>query len=445
MADDGWGRPRPKFADLSPSTPSPDHSKNDGHEPMDDAPTEDQRQSRVQRAIPLIDFPIFDGVPIAELSEVYVREKRLTQDQVPAMKKFYTTWSNGEKSPKTKYFCVFTCPATGERFGCGHWKNEKGVTVVGEKGHDAAYWYNTKKHATIAAAARALDCFSLRRCEGTGKDPFRRCEDPPYPAGNAPRLPDLPSGVALPTPLPRGSGRAARVASPPKKALCDWYLSLVKKLDNIGIVVEEQANESGPRSECYDCWSDDNLNSPDKAFTAIFTCHLTGERFASGSVIGDEDNYKKGFWYYDQRERILVPRGEVNIGEDGADDSSEVEECLGLQRIYFVWYKTKKKAIAAAAARAVDCFRHRDSPYNDISDDQRYCQEKPYSVGNAPELWKNVSETVRRVGSIEWASLPHNDRLTTWFGVPDLHGLLEGERSDEYWRAKYRERRQQKN
>ena len=38
----------------------------------------------------------------------------------------------------------------------------------------------TKKEAMNAAAARALDCFSLRECDGTEIAPSQRCEDEPY-------------------------------------------------------------------------------------------------------------------------------------------------------------------------------------------------------------------------------------------------------------------------
>mmetsp|Transcript_21305 Transcript_21305/g.38564 ORF Transcript_21305/g.38564 Transcript_21305/m.38564 type:complete len:443 (+) Transcript_21305:146-1474(+) len=435
MDDDGWGRLRPNFADLLPSV-----SDDDGQEPMDDMPMdrEDPQHLHVQRVIPLKDYPIagFDGAPLAELNQKYVSDGLLKQDQVQKLKKFYTTWPNGDNS-NTKHTCIFTCPVTGEHFAAGNWDNEKGVTIV-----DGVCWYNLKKVAMNAAAARALDCFSLRRCHGTEKAPFQRCLDSPYlssPAGNAPKLPELSSGVVLPTPFSQGN-EGVHAASPPKQALNDWYISFTKKLDIVGIVVEEPANESGPRNECYSCWSN-NLYSPNTLFTAIFTCHLTGERFKSGKVFGEEDAYKEDYWYYDRRESVLIPRGGKTNGEDDACESDGVDACLGLQRINFVWYKTKKEATAAAAGHAVDCLRHRDSPHDAIPGN-RYCKESPYTFDNAPEIWKLVSESVQRVGGVVWVSLPHDYRLTTRFGVPDLHSLLvENHDEDYYWRDRYRERR----
>jgi len=432
MNDDGWGRPRPNFADLTPSTPN--HSDdNDGREPMDYTHMEDPQHSQGQRVIALKDYPLtgYDGVPIGELNQTYASRGFLN------LKKFYTTWSSGEKA-SMKFICIFTCPVTGEHFASGRWKNEKGVTVIVENGVES-YWYNTKKIAMTAAAARALDCFSLRRCDGTEKAPWIRCLDSPYLAGNDPKLPDLPPGVVLPVALSQ-SNEGVHVASPPKKALYDWYLSFSKKLENVGIFMDEPANEIGPTNESYNFWTN-NLDSPDTLFTAIFTCHLTGERFASGSVIGEENTYKEDFWYFDHRECMLIPRGAIINEDDDQCDSNGIGECLGLRRINFVWYKTKKKAMAAAAARAVDCFGHRDS-LDDTMSDNRYCKEIPYTIENAPELWKLVSESVRGVDSgDDWASLPHDERLTSRFDVPDLHSLLEGERSEEYWRAKYRESR----
>ena len=61
-----------------------------------------------------------------------------------------------------------------------------------------------KKGAMNAAAAKALDCFSLRECHGTEAAPGRRCRDAPYPSGgDAPALPTPPAGTGLPTALIR--------------------------------------------------------------------------------------------------------------------------------------------------------------------------------------------------------------------------------------------------
>ena len=57
-----------------------------------------------------------------------------------------------------------------------------------------------KKQAMNAAAAKALDCFSLRECHETEKVPTQRCEDAPYLSQeDAPALPTLPEGISLPS------------------------------------------------------------------------------------------------------------------------------------------------------------------------------------------------------------------------------------------------------
>ena len=43
-----------------------------------------------------------------------------------------------------------------------------------------------------------------------------------------------------------------------------------------------------PDEECYSSWSNHELHQADKRFTAAFTCPLTGERFASGKLVGSE-------------------------------------------------------------------------------------------------------------------------------------------------------------
>mmetsp|Transcript_23026 Transcript_23026/g.49842 ORF Transcript_23026/g.49842 Transcript_23026/m.49842 type:complete len:514 (-) Transcript_23026:67-1608(-) len=498
----GWGRPRPKFSDLLHSTP--EHSDDDDVQmEVDMTDNSEERPRPIPRnniftmenvmessnhVAPLIDYPLhgYAGAPCGELNQKYTNEG-LTQAQAHSLKNYYTIWDNGKNSPHTRFTCIFTCPVTGEHFAAGNWENEKGVTIVTII--DEVCWYTTKKIAKIAAAARALDCFSLRRCHGTKKSPFPRCIDSPYlSAGNAPKLPDLPSVVVLPIPFSHGGdGKQQDVVIPPKQALNEWYTSFSKKLQNVGIVVDEGI---GPQKECYSSWSN-RKGSPDTLFTAIFTCHLTGERFASGKLVGEEA-HEEDYWYFDCESCTVNPReipeevgDECNSDEPslfGDDDvvvqkeqhepenresdddaslfgtsdkdeddedgekSSQPELCneldhLGLQKkIHFIWYKTKKQAITAAAGRAIDCLRHRGS-HNDTISDKRYCKELPYTVENTPEIWKLVSESAQRVGDAECPPLPYEDRLTTWFGVPDLHSLLEEEHDEEYWRERYREAR----
>jgi hypothetical protein len=58
----------------------------------------------------------------------------------------------------------------------------------------------TKKQAMHAAAARALDCFSLRDPDGT-KTAVQLCEDAPYLSMEAPTIPMLPDEIKLPIKL----------------------------------------------------------------------------------------------------------------------------------------------------------------------------------------------------------------------------------------------------
>lgn len=52
-----------------------------------------------------------------------------------------------------------------------------------------------------AAAARALDCFSLRDCHRTEEKPTQLCEDAPYLSKDDAYLPTLPSDITLPSKL----------------------------------------------------------------------------------------------------------------------------------------------------------------------------------------------------------------------------------------------------
>lgn len=108
-------------------------------------------------------------------------------------------------------------------------------------------------------------------------------------------------------------------------------------------------------------------------------------------------------------------------------------------RVEFIWYRTKKEAINAAAGRALDCLRHRDS--GSTLSFVRYCCELPYTVDETPEIWKRVCITARGVCGIDWPSLPLEDRQTTHFGVSDLHCLLKEEQGDDNWRTRYKDKR----
>jgi len=137
---------------------------------------------------------VSEGAPRAELHQYYIK-KGLTSAHAQKLKDYFTTWTNGAKSHELKFTCIFTCPMTGEHFACGSWMNGGEVDHV----EDQIFWYKNKKQAMNAAAAKALDCFSLRECHGTDMTPIRRCQDAPVSEEDAPVLPTLPTGIDLPT------------------------------------------------------------------------------------------------------------------------------------------------------------------------------------------------------------------------------------------------------
>ena len=125
-----------------------------------------------------------------------------------------------------------------------------------------------------------------------------------------------------------------------------------------------------------------------------------------------------------------------SFSDDSLSESAAARSRLRAEALLFA---PKKEAIIAAAGRALDCLRHRDSSCTYSSD--RYCRESPYTVDDAPEVWKRVCQSARGVCGIDWPSLPPEDRLTTHSGVSDLHCLLVDKYDDEYWRTRYKVRR----
>ena len=163
---------------------------------------------------------------------------------------------------------------------------------------------------------------------------------------------------------------------------------------------------------------------PDTLFTAIYTYHLSGERFASGELIGKEDHCKEDYWYFDGIHIILA---DMIMIEHVGDDFGQ----FGVKKVCSVWYKTKEEATVAAAGRPLDCMRHRN---NGTISAERYCKEEPYTSLNTPDLWKHIN----RVGDDDFLN---GKCLTTQFGVAELHTLLQEKHDEYYWRDKYKERR----
>lgn len=433
--DHGWGRIRPTWSELVPSAHAADSDDVNGVDCDgmigDDMHSElgmsmDENIHSTDRVAPLIDYPLlgYDGAPCGELGQHYVNQGY----DFKGLKEYYYTLDNGAKSPNTRFVSIFTCPVTGEHFSSGILPIKEMDSVV----INGMPWYKTKKLAVTAAAAKALDCLSLRRCHGTEKTHWQRCSDSPYLSDEeAPLLPELPLGVVLPIPPRISPGEPHEHADVlhPKQALVQYYVSFIKSLEMRGICLEYPANESGPKSEWYSCWPNMN-DSTNTMWTAIFTCRLSGERFPSGRLHGREDAYKTDCWYYDSSRCMIFPRENMEV-EDFHESNYD--------RVEFIWYRTKKEAINAAAGRALDCLRHRDS--GSTLSFVRYCCELPYTVDETPEIWKRVCITARGVCGIDWPSLPLEDRQTTHFGVSDLHCLLKEEQGDDNWRTRYKDKR----
>ena len=276
-----------------------------------------------------------------------------------------------------------------------------------------------------AAAAKALDCFSLRRCHGTDKEPWQRCLDSPYLSTDQPNLPDLPHNVVLPTLTLSEQEESTNQPKPVKQALIEWYRYFAKRLEYVGIIWDVPANEIAPRPECYTTWS--NLKtSPDTLYTAIFMCPLSGERFLSGRLNDRKYYAEENYWYYDTSRCTLINRID-------ADESS----CM--ERINLVWYNTKKDAECAAAGRCLDCMNYRDTS-NTIVSDTRYCEDLPYVIDSTPGSWNLVPE-LSIYGGVQCTHLPLDERLTSQLGVQSLHSLVEDDHDADYWRNRYKKNR----
>lgn len=124
-----------------------------------------------------------------------------------------------------------------------------------------------KNHAKSAAAARTLDVKSLRRCQNENRKPCQRCRDKPYLLQeDAPALPDLPIDIELPVKLSQEA--RDQLLRPPKEALVEWYQEFGRKLQQMGGTLKIE----DPDKSCYATWE-----SPNRKFTSVFRCPMTGE------------------------------------------------------------------------------------------------------------------------------------------------------------------------
>mmetsp|Transcript_14861 Transcript_14861/g.31174 ORF Transcript_14861/g.31174 Transcript_14861/m.31174 type:complete len:449 (-) Transcript_14861:1860-3206(-) len=440
--DDGWGRSRPRFEEIFYSRdytlePSLDEGNVTSNEDME---VEFSKQTWT------VDIPRdqviagTEGVPKAEINQYYINNKGFSSQQ---MSSAFTSWMTlipGESQPK--HTSIFTCPIRGEHFGSGYWKNDRGVWNDGP-----VNFFQSKKDAMNAAAARALDCFSLRKCQGTNRRPSKRCLDDAYLRGKAPPLPAIPNNITLPDVQPRNHPTQSIIApkTPAKGAVNEWCMKIGRRLEGIG-AIPRFSGERQAGKEYFSCWTGPSNGS----FTAVFTCPWTGERFASGKMVGCEDKFTQIDCIF-----ALTPSADGNGSTARAwptDCEDKIPEWVNKFRMNFVHYKTKKEAEIAAAGRAMDCILHRENVdkvgLNEGNIIERYCLEEPYTLDEAPEPWKSISESVNEIVDVREHAKRECEILVKWKEVALSNRVpnpnINDSDDEEIERAAYMEMRRKK-
>lgn len=254
-------------------------------------------------------------------------------------------------------------------------------------------WHQSKDFATHAAAARALDCLCLREHDGCTGDlslTYGLCQETPY--ADRSEAPPLPSSMpkrespSLSSSAPESAAERRQPLTPrplgkkvvPKAALNSWYDDRY----------EEGHELLKAMREYYLTWRDKTMPNHENRYTSVFTCPVTGEKFASGRF-GDPKTY-------DVKEETF--------GGEGAEDAMVpiVAEV--------VWYSNKKAAEHAAAARALDCFLHRSAGGGEVDKDKParrrrttdgLCVEEPYGDSfGAPPFPKSMPNRASRPGRV---------------------------------------------
>lgn len=114
---------------------------------------------------------------------------------------FPTAQDGADHTPR--FTCYFVCPRTGECFAAGHLlrsppaENPQRPSTQLLPQHIVLNWYTSKKKATEAAAARALDCITFRDDENMTDTAARYCLEEPYPGPDRNRLPPVPTQQLL--------------------------------------------------------------------------------------------------------------------------------------------------------------------------------------------------------------------------------------------------------
>ncbi|KAL3781907.1 hypothetical protein HJC23_004092 [Cyclotella cryptica] len=336
----------------------------------------------------------FKFFPKQELNEYYTR-LGLGPSQISQLRKYYVTWSS--RFPKeVRYTSSFTCPLTLETFVCGHIPEKHGGVLV----HESLFWFKSKQLATDAAAAKALDCFAFRECHGSDEKPDVRCLDLPYLKENAPPMPALPDGVIFPTSpftvfsdnpesvenkQPSSNGPAKTIVSSsgdssndtPKQALYKWYEAYWRRINKTSFKLSHSSvTRRVPEKDSFSTWSNSLAKSKTstKLFTSVFVCPWTGERFLSGKLA-------------DEHKECL--EADFDLKEKG---SEEVETRT------LMWYRTKKDAENAAAARASDClqFRSMNKDYT-VMKSIKYCNDPPYAASDSPLNERDITQRLTGV------------------------------------------------
>jgi polyribonucleotide nucleotidyltransferase len=263
--------------------------------------------------------------PYYELQDYYekrhgIRKGSVLVDAVPV--------GRGERGRVLWWTATFTCPVTGAVTEAGVARNQAQFVVEDPEGGPSSprVVYEKKRHAVQAAAARALDVIQYR---ATGLTEPRFCEEDPSKDAAAAALPaGFASGQS-----PREEGQQ-KVAEDhvtvhgisPLRELHTYYQQRhgISK-DDLTIDATKVLTSEGSKI----CW------------TATFRCPVTQMKYPAGTMRNVT--------------RVTVEE------EEGAADVSRI------------LYWKKGHAIHAAAARALDAIRYRDTGQTE----PRFCEEDP--------------------------------------------------------------------
>mmetsp|Transcript_16688 Transcript_16688/g.24992 ORF Transcript_16688/g.24992 Transcript_16688/m.24992 type:complete len:255 (-) Transcript_16688:42-806(-) len=163
---------------------------------------------------------------------------------------------------------------------------------------------------------------------------------------------DASAGCQLSQPAPHEEMKSLSLDCPilpmslgnPKNALSVWYGRRHKDF-------------TFSVNECFVTWDFGGGSDHEKYWTSIFTSPASQEKFMSGILISKPNKTK--------------------ITQEKAKE--------GIQEVTIVWYKKKKEAEHAAAARALDCLSYREG-MNQRNMCYNLCQEHPYKKGEGDIL-----------------------------------------------------------